>query len=143
MHLFRVWRNTPRMRSELITQILRFGAVGAVGFVIDGGLLWFFLSFDISAYLARALSFPAAVVVTWMLNRNWTFAATNHASRKGQFRRYLGVQIAGNLTNYAIYSLIISLFGSESSTVFVAFAVGSFLGSCLNFGGARFLAFRG
>ncbi|MDP5359396.1 MAG: GtrA family protein [Paracoccaceae bacterium] len=120
------------MRSELITQILRFGAVGAVGFVIDGGLLWFFLSFDISAYLARAL-----------LNRNWTFAATNHASKKGQFRRYLGVQIAGNLTNYAIYSLIISLFGTESTTVFVAFAVGSFLGSCLNFGGARFLAFRG
>lgn len=131
------------MRPELLTQILRFGAVGAVGFVIDGGLLWLFLSLDMSAYLARALSFPAAVVVTWMLNRNWTFAATNHASKKGQFRRYLGVQIAGNVTNYAVYSLVISLFGTQSTTVFVAFVLGSFIGSCLNFTGARLLAFRG
>lgn len=130
------------MRSDLVTQVLRFGAVGAVGFVVDGGLLWLFLSFDLSPYLARALSFPVAVVVTWALNRNWTFAATSHGSRNGQFRRYFGVQIGGNLTNYAIYSLVISLFGTDSVTVFAAFVIGSFTGSCINFLGARFFAFR-
>lgn len=131
----------PALRSELLTQILRFGAVGAVGFIVDGGLLWLFLSFDLSPYVARALSFPVAVVVTWALNRNWTFRATRRRN-KGQFRRYFGVQVAGNLTNYAIYSLIITVFGTASATVFVAFVVGSFIGSCLNFLGARFIAFR-
>ena len=130
------------LRSELLTQILRFGAVGAVGFIVDGGLLWLFLSFDLSPYMARALSFPVAVVATWALNRNWTFADKNHGSRNGQFRRYFGVQVVGNLTNYAIYSAVISLFGTDSATVFLAFVMGSFTGSCLNFLGARFIAFR-
>ena len=121
---------------------MRFGAVGAVGFIVDGGLLWLFLSFDLSPYTARALSFPVAVVVTWALNRSWTFEATSKVNRRGQFRRYFGVQVVGNLTNYAIYSLVISIFGTASMTVFVAFVVGSFLGSCLNFLGARFFAFR-
>jgi len=34
------------MRSELIAQMLRFGAVGGVGFVVDGGLLWLLISLD-------------------------------------------------------------------------------------------------
>lgn len=131
----------PVLRSELLTQILRFGAVGAVGFVVDGGLLWLFLSLDMSPYLARALSFPMAVIVTWALNRNWTFR-TLRERKKGQFLRYFGVQVAGNLTNYMIYSLIITIVGADSTTVFAAFVVGSFVGSCCNFLGARFFAFR-
>jgi len=121
---------------------MRFGAVGAVGFVVDGGLLWLFLSQDFSPYLARALSFPAAVLVTWALNRNWTFAVTAGSSRKAELQRYFGVQVVGNLTNYGVYSTIISVFGIASGTVLVAFVVGSFTGSCLNFIGARVFAFR-
>ncbi len=130
------------MPRDLITQILRFGAVGAVGFVVDGGLLWLFLSLDLSPYLARALSFPAAVMVTWALNRNWTFAVTEGASRKAELQRYFGVQVVGNLTNYAVYSLILALFGTASATIFAAFVIGSFTGSCLNFIGAKVFAFR-
>lgn len=130
------------MPRDLITQILRFGAVGAVGFVVDGGLLWLFLSLDLSPYLARALSFPAAVMVTWALNRNWTFAVTEGASRKAELQRYFGVQVVGNLTNYAVYSLILALFGTASVTIFAAFVIGSFTGSCLNFIGAKVFAFR-
>ncbi len=130
------------MRSDLLGQILRFGAVGGVGFVVDGGLLWLFISLDLNPYVARALSFPIAVLVTWVLNRNWTFRATRDSSRKGQFRRYFGVQTVGTLSNYAIYSLVIGAFGTAGPTVFWAFAVGSFIGSFINFCGARYLAFR-
>lgn len=131
------------MRSELVTQVLRFGAVGVIGFLVDGGLLWLLLSLDVSPYLARALSFPVAVVVTWALNRNWTFRDTRHAHPKGQFQRYFGVQVIGALTNYGCYSLIIWIFGMASKTVFLAFVVGSALAAILNFCGARYLAFRG
>lgn len=130
------------MQSNLLSQIMRFGAVGGVGFVVDGGLLWLLISLDFNPYVARALSFPAAVVVTWALNRNWTFRATRDASRKGQFRRYFGVQIVGSLTNYLVYSAIIALFGVASITVFWAFVVGSAIGSVWNFVGARYVAFR-
>jgi putative flippase GtrA len=130
------------MRSDFMAQILRFGAVGGVGFVVDGGLLWLLIGLDFNPYLARALSFPVAVVVTWALNRNWTFRATRDASRKGQFRRYFGVQIIGSLTNYLIYSAVIGFFGTASLTIFAGFALGSFVGSLLNFFGARHVAFR-
>lgn len=130
------------MRSELFAQMMRFGAVGGVGFVVDGGLLWLLLGLDFNPYMARALSFPVAVVATWLLNRNWTFRATRDASREGQFRRYFGVQVVGSLTNYLVYSAIIGIFGTASMTIFLAFALGSFIGSFLNFFGARLLAFR-
>ncbi len=130
------------MRSELVSQMMRFGVVGGVGFIVDGGLLWALISFDMNPYLARALSFPVAVVATWILNRNWTFRATRDASKEGQFRRYFGVQIFGSLANYLIYSAVIGLFGTASITIFVGFALGSFVGSFMNFFGVRLLAFR-
>ncbi len=130
------------MRSELFAQMMRFGAVGGVGFVVDGGLLWLLIGLDFNPYLARALSFPIAVVATWILNRNWTFRATRDASREGQFRRYFGVQIVGVALNYLAYSIVITLFGTAAITVFWAFVVGSALGSVWNFCGARYVAFR-
>lgn len=130
------------MKSELGTQILRFGIVGTIGFVVDGGFLWFFISLDVSPYIARALSFPIAVVVTWALNRNWTFVATSHARPKGQFQRYFAVQVLGALSNYAVYSLIIFGVGVASATVFWALVAGSAFGAVLNFCGARYVAFR-
>ena len=130
------------MRTGLLAQVMRFGVVGAVGFVVDGGLLWFLISLDFDPYLARAMSFPIAVIVTWTLNRNWTFLETRDISRQGQLRRYFGVQTVGTLTNYAVYSAVIGLFGTAASTIFMAFALGSFIGSFINFLGARTLAFR-
>lgn len=58
------------MSSSLVMYIV----VGAIGFVIDGGIMtalhgvltW-------SPMAARGVSFPVAVSATWMLNRHWTF----------------------------------------------------------------------
>lgn len=131
------------MQLGLWAQITRFGTVGGVGFVVDGGLLWSLLTIGLDPYLARLLSFPVAVVVTWALNRNWTFQGTRDArKRHREFGRYFGVQIVGTLTNYSLYSLIISAFGTVGLTIFWAFALGSFVGSSINFIGARHLAFR-
>lgn len=130
------------MSSSLMQQIIRFGAVGAVGFVVDGGLLWWLIASGINPYLARGMSFPVAVLVTWALNRSWTFRESSKASRKGQLRRYFGVQIVGTLTNYIVYSAIITIFGAAGAVIFWGFAAGSFCGSAVNFMGARWFAFR-
>jgi len=130
------------MASGLIGQILRFGAVGGVGFVVDGSLLALLIRAGFDPYLARALSFPVAVVVTWALNRNWTFRESRDASSKGQFRRYFAVQVVGTLTNYAVYSIFITAFGTAPAMIFWGFALGSAVGSALNFAGARYIAFR-
>ena len=131
------------MQSSLVRQIMRFGVVGTIGFVVDGGMLWVLLSAGLNPYAARALSFPIAVVVTWALNRIWTFSSADKTGKRQQFNRYLAVQLVGAGANYCVYSSIIRAFGHAGQVVFAALVVGSLVGMFLNFWGARRLAFRG
>ncbi|MEO1639618.1 MAG: GtrA family protein [Pseudomonadota bacterium] len=130
------------MRREVLSQLWRFLTVGGVGFIVDGGLLWFFLSQGFTPSVARALAFPGTVFVTWVLNRNWTFANYNSGSRRGQLPRYFAVQIGGTLANYAVYLAVITVFGTSANAIFGAFVAGSIVGSTLNFVGVRAIAFR-
>ncbi|WP_341367179.1 GtrA family protein [Yoonia sp. BS5-3] len=130
------------MKSELVTQIMRFGVVGSVGFIVDASLLWLFLSLGVNPYLGRLMSFPIALVTTWALNHKWTFGATHHAHRKGHFRRYLGVQLTGMSVNYMTYSLVITILGRDDFVILSALVAGSFVGMFINFCGARYIAFR-
>ena len=131
------------MQSALLGQIMRFGVVGTLGFVVDGGMLWGLLAVGLNPYTARALSFPVAVVVTWALNRVWTFASAEKAGKRRQFNRYLAVQLVGAGANYGVYTSIIRIFGAAGQTVFIALVIGSFVGMFLNFWGARRVAFQG
>jgi putative flippase GtrA len=130
------------MRADLIGQIMRFGVVGTIGFVVDGGMLWLLLSSGLNPYAARALSFPVAVVVTWALNRVWTFATAEKIGKRRQFNRYLAVQLVGVGANYSVYTAVIRIFSDSASVIFAALVAGSFVGMFLNFWGARKIAFR-
>ncbi|MEM9783851.1 MAG: GtrA family protein, partial [Pseudomonadota bacterium] len=61
------------MSAALVSQVMRFGCTGAVGFLVDGGLLFLLIENGADAYLARLISFPMAVVCTFAMNRAWTF----------------------------------------------------------------------
>ncbi|SFS19454.1 GtrA family protein [Yoonia litorea] len=130
------------MADRLFQQIAKFGVVGALGFCVDGGLLWLFVENGIDPYLARAISFPCAVLVTWYCNRVWTFSASRADSHLRQLGSYFGVQVVGGLTNYVVYAFWIAVFGTDPANVMVGFALGSALGAIVNFVGARQFAFR-
>lgn len=130
------------IKSDLVTQILRFGVVGSVGFIVDASLLWLFMSLGFNPYLGRLMSFPTALIVTWILNHKWTFGATQDSHRKGHFQRYVAVQLTGMFINYSTYSLVLMTFGTDDLTVFAALVSGSFVGMFINFCGARYIAFR-
>ena len=128
------------MSGTLLGQIGRFVVVGGVGFAIDGGLLYLLVLEGADPYLARVVSFPPAVTATWYLNRVWTFAARTGTPRR-QYTRYLAVQIAGALGNYAVYALILMFIHRTAGGAIVAFAAGSTAGLFINFAGARTLVF--
>ena len=70
----------------LILKFLKFGVVGASGFVIHGGLL--FLLRDvvgINQFVANIIGFVAAATSNYFLNRIWTF----HSSEKQVGVEYL------------------------------------------------------
>ncbi|HEX3847007.1 MAG TPA: GtrA family protein [Steroidobacteraceae bacterium] len=129
------------MSRGLLRQIARFIVVGGLGFAIDGGLLYTLVSRGADPYLARAISFPPAVTATWYLNRVWTFAARSQAPRS-QYLRYLAVQGAGALGNYAVYALILAFVRHTAERAFAAFAAGSAAGLLINFVGSRTLVFH-
>ncbi len=128
------------MKSTLLGQIARFAVVGSAGFAIDGGLLYVLISKGFDPYLARCMSFPPAVTVTWFLNRVWTFSARTGGARR-QYARYLAVQVAGAVGNYAVYALILFFIHRSAVGALLAFAAGSAAGLVINFGGARTFAF--
>ncbi|MEM8537648.1 MAG: GtrA family protein [Pseudomonadota bacterium] len=130
------------MTRSLSQQIVRFSVVGVVGFVVDGGALWLLVGAGVNPYLARLLSFPVAVIVTWALNRSWTFGVIGQGSKGRQLGRYFAVQVTGAAANYLIYAAVISLFGKGGVVVFAGFALGSAVGAVINFVGARSIAFR-
>jgi len=59
-----------------------------------------------------------------------------------QLNFYLAVQIAGALSNYLMYILVVQTFGSDRLTAFGGFVLGSFVGMFINFSGARYVVFR-
>lgn len=122
------------------TQALRYLVVGGIGFVVDAGILWLLVRAGANPWLARLVSFPAAVLVTWWLNRAWTFQS-RAASRGREVSTYFLVQIFGALTNFAVYSAVLTVIPPTAGNAVLALAAGSAVGLIVNFAGAKLLVF--
>lgn len=127
---------------KLVGEVTRFGVVGTVGFAVDGGLLWTLVTSGADPFLARAISFPVAVLATWWLNRIWTFAAADRTRPQRQLRLYFGVQLIGALSNFAVYSAILLMIEPIALNALAALAIGSFLGMFINFTGSKLCIFK-
>lgn len=90
-------------------QILGFVVVGAIAFAVDWGLLvsMIFL-FDLGLYWGRAISFSTAVMVTWWLNRTYSFCITEPPKIQ-EALKYLTTVFIGGATNWIIYLSVLSI----------------------------------
>lgn len=73
---------------SILRELLRFSMVGAIGFAVDGGVLMTLVLGGVDALIARLVSFPAAVFVTWWFNRHWTFSGSPKSRPHRQFGIY-------------------------------------------------------
>jgi putative flippase GtrA len=121
-----------------------FLAAGAIGFLVDASILATLVhSFGWGDYTARIVSFSGAVTVTWYLNRRFAFAGTRTANRRREYTRYLGVQFAGMLVNFIVYSVCIAASPTMDRWPVLALAVGSAVALLFNFAGSRIFVFTG
>jgi putative flippase GtrA len=96
------------MRQQF-AEFLRFGFSGVMGFCVDAGLMHAIMrSTGISPLVARGISFPLALSVTWWLNRNWTFETGRHHEARSQYPRYVAVQLAGFAINYSCFAFLVT-----------------------------------
>jgi putative flippase GtrA len=122
-----------------------FAAVGAVGFVVDGGLLWAATTFlGWGPIVARGVSFPTAVLATWLLNRQFTFRAgrTGTKANSAEYSRYLAVQLAGAGVNLAIYALLLAVVPAWRSMPVLPLALAAGAAMIVNYLGSRLFVFN-
>jgi len=117
-------------------QLLLFGIVGVIGFVVDVSTL--LLARDwLGVYAARVLSFVVAATATWLLNRRLTFTVRRESmGLLREYVGYVGAMVAGAAVNYVIYSGLVWYLGHTPLRLVIYVAIGAVAGMCVNYLGA-------
>lgn len=124
------------------SHFLRFCVVGSVGFLVDGAVLQAGISFlGLGIIVARIPSFMVAVLVTWYLNRTFTFRQPEKGFRKS-FPAYIAANAVGLSLNFGSYTACSFLFPAWAQWPLLFLAVGSVVGLSFNFAASKFWIFK-
>jgi len=121
-------------------QLLRFGAVGASGYVVN--IIVFAIcvhGFKLDYRLASVAAFLVSVVNNFWLNRHWTFDAKEHHPAEQGVRFFAVSLIAFGFTELILIGLVSGI-GLSMQTVAQAIAVAAT--TPLNFLGQKLWSFR-
>ncbi len=122
-----------------VAEFLRFCVAGGIGFVTDFLLLHAGLALGLGPLIARFISATLALLVTWQINRRFTFRVVAPPSAV-EATRYMLLNGTGFALNLGVYTLcVLWLAMSPSLSIVVASAVAMLF----NFAGNRYWVFRG
>lgn len=115
-------------------QLLLFSLVGGFGFIVDSAFLYI-LKPCLGLYISRFLSFLIAVLVTWILNRMYTFndLVDVKKGRAHEFVVYLFLMCIGGSVNILTYVVFIYNVKFVSEAPILGVAIGSLAGLVFNF----------
>lgn len=122
-------------------QFIRFAFAGTVGFIVDAGILYAMLEIGAGYFIGRAISFIAAVWVTWQINRKLTFTSSQDRSLWSEWWSYFCAMTAGGIVNYGVYGICVSTIHNSAVLPVVSVALGSIAGMFVNFATAKFWVF--
>jgi putative flippase GtrA len=139
--------NLGELFDRVITsRFLRFGIVGAGGFVVDSSVLFLMHRIiGLDPYSARAISIFVAMNFTWMGNRQLTFRE-HRAKKPGamlqEWARFIATNLLGALVNYAVYAAVVRFAPPPLDNLYLALAMGVGAGLVFNFTLSKRLVFR-
>jgi putative flippase GtrA len=124
---------TSRPRPDIVGQFLRFGTVGAFGFVIDTATVYA-LRGALGLYGAGLVAYVVAASANWALNRSWTFRGrSGGGAAHRQWARFMLVNLAGFILNRGTYAVLVSAVPLCASQPVIAVAAGAVAGMGVNF----------
>jgi putative flippase GtrA len=115
-----------------------FLSVGVAGLAVDSGLFWLLYSGGKDAALARAVSLAIATLVTWWLNRLFTFAPSGRGMVH-EALRYALVALVAQGFNYGLFLTLLQL-ANRTHPLLCLFA-SAVLTAALSFTGQSLFAF--
>ncbi len=128
-------------RLALLRQFLRFGTVGAVGFMADTATLYA-LRASLGLYVGGTLAYVVAATVTWLLNRIWTFRGRGSGPMHRQWVLFLTANALGFMLNRGTYFILITISPLCVQHPVLALAAGMAMGMFMNFHLSRTVVFR-
>ena len=125
-------------------QVVLFGVGGAIGLVVDAGVVQALVSWgQWNAYIARVVSFLSAATATWLWNRRYTFAhRLSGRSLRAEWLHWIALMSVGAVVNYGAYAAILFLYPWLHRWPAVAVAASSAAASLVNFSTARGVLFK-
>lgn len=127
---------------KILREFILFGIAGTLGFVVDTAVLYL-LNPALGPFYGRAVSFFAAVVTTWSINRAFAFKGRKSAySRTREFAYYFVLMLTGGVANYGAYSWLVVSYPLVREHLIIGVAIGSLAGMTINFLVSRFLLYR-
>ena len=103
--------STPLPKQE-VTRFARFLAVGAVGTLLDFGILTLLKLSGMPTLFANSLSFTAGLLNNFTWNRLWTFSDTIKTDWRKQLTQFTFVSLAGLALNNLIFLSLEGVLGA-------------------------------
>lgn len=120
-----------------------FATIGAIGFVVDAGILTVLNSiYDVDLLPARIVSFSAAVTTTWLLNRERTFADRKGEKLVSEWSRYAAVNSVGSILNMGIFFWLIAQNEALARVPLIPLGIAASIALLFNFVASKYFVFR-
>ena len=124
-----------------MTQFIKFGVVGGIGFILDTLSVYGFRPL-MGLYLAGLAAYVIAATGTWAMNWLWTFRGLGTGSALRQWAKFMTANFAGFLLNRGTFFFLITAFPLVAASPVIAVAAGSMAGMIVNFGLSQRIVFR-
>lgn len=86
--------------KKLLNQILKFGVVGGLAFIIDYGILIFLTEvFHINYLISTTISFIVSVIFNYIMSLFWVFDVDENKNRTTVFSVFIILSVIGLLLN--------------------------------------------
>jgi putative flippase GtrA len=119
-------------RTGLNDDFIRFGIVGALGFIWDTATVYA-LKDAVGLYLAGTAGFLVAGTINWAINRLWTFRHLDHSAAHHQLPRFLLVNSIGFIFNRGTFFTLVTVSPRCHDHPVLAIIVGSLAGLVFNY----------
>ncbi|MDQ1283662.1 MAG: hypothetical protein QG620_10 [Patescibacteria group bacterium] len=142
-------------RFPVVEQFAKFVLIGAMNTLVDLGVLnvlMFSSGFSEGIYYSffKAVSFTVAVILSYNLNKRWTFNDVSDEDRAKKFTQFLTVSIVGAIINISVATAVVTYVKPMVDVAFLTSQLwgnigalsGTAIGLVWNFLGYKFIVFK-